>query len=95
METDNKDIFYIDLNAIGKACADELYSDIKFDDVDELVNNNVSDLLEYVNSLKENASYDEFKISSIETLKTILRILYIKKININEFINISLNYNDI
>ena len=83
--------FFIDLNSISKACADELYSELKFDDVDILVNENLSDINKFINILKENKSYDEFKLASIETLKAILRILYIKQININDFINISLN----
>ena len=83
--------FFIDLNSISKACADELYSELKFDNVDILVNENLSDINKFINILKENKSYDEFKLASIETLKAILRILYIKQININDFINISLN----
>ena len=87
--------FFIDLNSISKACADELYSELKFDDVDILVNENLSDINKFINILKENKSYDEFKLASIETLKAILRILYIKQININDFINISLNCEEV
>lgn len=87
--------FFIDLNSISKACADELYSELKFDDVDILVNENLSDINKFINILKENKSYDEFKLASIETLKSILRIIYIKQININDFINISLNYDEV
>ena len=87
--------FFIDLNSISKACADELYSELKFDDVDILVNENLSDINKFINILKENKSYDEFKLASIETLKSILRIIYIKQININDFINISLNCDEV
>ena len=87
--------FFIDLNSISKACADELYSELKFDNVDILVNENLSDINKFINILKENKSYDEFKLASIETLKAILRILYIKQININDFINISLNCDEV
>ena len=87
--------FFIDLNSISKACADELYSELKFDNVDILVNENLSDINKFINILKENKSYDEFKLASIETLKSILRIIYIKQININDFINISLNCDEV
>ena len=87
--------FFIDLNSISKARADELYSELKFDDVDILVNENLADINKLINILKENKSYDEFKLASIETLKSILRIIYIKQININDFINISLNYDEV
>ena len=89
------DKLLIDLNSISKACTEELYSEVKFDDVDILVNENLSDISKFIDILKENKSYDEFKLAGIETLKAILRILYIKQININDFINISLNCEEV
>ena len=84
----------IDFNSIAKACWENKYgvtTPPKFEEVDELTLQEISDLLCYVESIECFDGYLELRKYLIEALKTLLTLAHIKQINLNDFFKISLN----
>ena len=84
----------IDFNSIAKACWKNKYDTNeppKFEEVDDLTLQEISDLLCYVDGIECFDSYLELRKNIIEALKTLLTLAHIKQINLNDFFKISLN----
>jgi hypothetical protein len=82
----------IDFNSLAKACYNNKYElPPTFDEHEQLSDINVQEAYKYLGMMEDNNSFFEFRGATIELLKTILTIAYIKQINLNDFFNISLN----
>ena len=78
----------IDFNSIAKACWENKYDTNeppKFEEVDELTLQEISDLLHYVDEIEGFDNYFKLRESIVDALKTLLTIAHIKQININDF----------
>lgn len=87
----------IDFNSIAKACWENKYgvtTPPKFEEVDELTVQEISDLLHYVDEIECFDNYLKLRESIVNALKTLLTLAHIKQINLNDFFKISLNLTD-
>lgn len=84
----------IDFNDIAKSCYDYKYDMIPatFENHEELTDANIQEAYKYLGMMEDNENYVSFRDASIELLKTVLTIAHLKRINLNDFFRISVNF---
>lgn len=84
----------IDFNSIANACLKDVYDNVTFDDVENIVSDELMNIEDNIETLTDTSSSYDFKENAIQMLKAALIICAVKKIDLNKYFNISLNLNN-